>query len=53
VVKYYYVLSFFEEWDMYLKSVWWGGGYGRINGGTRALELALVTREATPRKGAR
>jgi hypothetical protein len=34
-------------------SVWRRGGYGRISGGTRALELAMVSREATPGKGAR
>jgi hypothetical protein len=38
---------------MYLKRVWWRGGYGRISGGTRALELAMVSREATYGKGAR
>jgi hypothetical protein len=38
---------------MYLRSVWWRGGYGRINGWTRALELAMVGREAAPRKAAR
>jgi hypothetical protein len=40
-------------WGMYLKSVWWQGGYGRISGGTRALELAMVNREATLGHGAR
>jgi hypothetical protein len=44
---------YFEEWDKYLKSVWWRGEYGRINGGTRTLELAIVNREATLGKGAR
>jgi hypothetical protein len=29
------------------------GRYRRINGGTRVLELAADSREATPRKGAR
>jgi hypothetical protein len=38
---------------MYLKSVWWRGLYGRISGGTRALEVAMVSWEASPRKGAR
>jgi hypothetical protein len=38
---------------MYLRSVWWRGGYGRISGGTRALELAMVSREAKPEKGSR
>jgi hypothetical protein len=38
---------------MYLRSVWWRGGYGRINGGTWALELAMVGREAAPDCGAR
>jgi hypothetical protein len=36
---------------MYLKSVWWRGGYGRISGWT--MEMAIVNREATPRKGVR
>jgi hypothetical protein len=31
----------------------WRKGYGRINGGTRVLEVAADIREATPRKGAR
>jgi hypothetical protein len=31
----------------------WRGGYRRINGGTRVLELAADSREATPWKGAR
>jgi hypothetical protein len=41
------------EWDLYLRRVWWRGGYGRIGDGTRALELAMVNREAAPtaRKG--
>jgi hypothetical protein len=38
---------------MYLMSVWWRGVYGRINGGMRALDLAMVSREATQGKGAR
>jgi hypothetical protein len=38
---------------MYLKSVWKRGGYGRISGGTRALERAMVSREAASGKGAR
>jgi hypothetical protein len=38
---------------MFFMSVWWRGGYGRINGGTRALELATVIREVAPGKGAR
>jgi hypothetical protein len=38
---------------MNLKSVWWRGGYGRINGGTRGLEVTMINREVTPRKGAR
>jgi hypothetical protein len=37
---------------MYLRSVWRRGGYGRIVGGTRASELAMVSREVAPRKGA-
>jgi hypothetical protein len=32
---------------MYIRSVWWRGGYGRINGRTRALDVAIVSREAT------
>jgi hypothetical protein len=35
---------------MYLRSVWWRGGYGRFNGGTRALELAIISWEATQGK---
>jgi hypothetical protein len=31
----------------------WREGYGRISGGTRVLELAADSQEATPRKGAR
>jgi hypothetical protein len=37
---------------MFLMSLWWRGGHGLINGGTRALELAMVNPEAAPRQGA-
>jgi hypothetical protein len=32
--------------------VWWRGGYGRFSGEMRALELAMVSREAAQGKGA-
>jgi hypothetical protein len=38
---------------MYYRSVWWRGGYGRINGGGRVLVLVVASREATPGKGSR
>jgi hypothetical protein len=31
--------AFLWEWDMYLMYVWMRGEYGRINGGTRVLEV--------------
>jgi hypothetical protein len=34
-------------------SVWWRGGFGRIIGGTRVLELAAESREVTQRYCAR
>jgi hypothetical protein len=44
----------FKGWgNMYLMSVWSRGGCGRMNGGTRVITLALNSREAALRKGAR
>jgi hypothetical protein len=38
---------------MYLMSVWWRGGYGRVNVGTRVSDMAAENREAAPRNGVR
>ena len=38
---------------MYYRSVRWRGGYGRISGERRVLELVVASREAALGKGAR
>jgi hypothetical protein len=52
--RYYYdTVPFGVGGACIFRSTWWQGGYERINGVTRVLELAADNGEAAPRKGAR